>query len=73
MGVIICTYSAPVDVSNSNEGEVFALLVGCWELRLDGYNALIEGDYFSLLNGTWVMILIHGDWRTAPDRRGLPL
>lgn len=27
MGVIMCTYSAPVDVSNSNEGEVFALLV----------------------------------------------
>lgn len=47
MGAILCSYVGAVDLSNSNEAEVFALLVGCREFRrLDGYNALIEGDSF---------------------------
>lgn len=50
VGVIFCSYSGWVDVSNSNKAEVFALLVGCGELRrLGGHNALIEGGSFSAI------------------------
>lgn len=39
-----------VDVSESNEIEVFAMLVGCRELRrLGGHNAIIEVDSFSAI------------------------
>lgn len=36
-----------LESEDANEAEVFALLIGYWELlRLDGYKALIEDDSF---------------------------
>lgn len=37
-----------------NEAEVFALLIGYWELlRLDGYKAIIAGDSFLAIQWGW--------------------
>ena len=53
-GSLIRSWFGPVDSSNANEVEVFALLIECCELlKLDGYNAIIEGDFFSYSVGFW--------------------
>lgn len=63
MGVSLCTYSGPIDVSDPNEALVYAMLVGCQELKwLGGYVACIEGGILSLLfGGGQVKILTLGD------------
>lgn len=46
----LCNYSGLIKCIDSNGAEVFAVLMGWWELRkLDGYNAIIEGDSFSVI------------------------
>lgn len=47
MGNFLCTFSDPIEVYESNEVEVYAMLVGRRNLRTFGsYNAIIEGDSF---------------------------
>ena len=47
---IVRSFSGPVESSDTNEAEVFALLISCRELsRLGGVNATIEGDSFSTI------------------------
>ena len=49
-GTAIRKYSRPADSLNANEVEVFALLIGCLELlRLDDYNAILQGDSLSTI------------------------
>lgn len=50
LNYFLCTFSGPVEVSESIEPEVSAMLVGCRHLRMfGGYNAIIEGDYFFVI------------------------
>ena len=47
-GTIIRNFSVPVDCSDANKAELFALLIGCRELlRIGGLNPILEGDSFS--------------------------
>ena len=47
-GTVLRTFSGPVFCLDANEAKVYALLVGCHELRsLGGCKTIIEGDSFS--------------------------
>lgn len=49
-GQILCCYSGPVECTDSNGAEVFAMPMGCRELqKMGGLNAIIEGDSFSTI------------------------
>lgn len=63
-GSILCSYSRSVDVLESNEAAVFAMLVGCRELRrLGGQNAIVEGDSFTAIK--WGSGNVCYPWRMA--------
>lgn len=49
-GEILCSYFGPINCVDSNGVDIFAMLMGCRELRkLEGHNAIIEGDPFSAI------------------------
>lgn len=44
LGIVFCTFSWPVHVTNANEVEIYPLL-GCRELKaMNGVKAIIEGS-----------------------------
>lgn len=62
-GKVVRNFSEPVDTSDANEVEAFALLVGPWLLRLGGYKVHVEGDPFQLFRGGQGSLLILGGLR----------
>ena len=49
-GKIVKNFVGPVNCVDSNRAEMYALLVGCRELRqLGGFMQIIEGDSFSTI------------------------
>lgn len=63
---ILCTLSGLVECDDANGAEVFAMIMGCRELRkMEAINAIVEGDSFSAIqrgseNSTWPWRLM--DW-----------
>lgn len=48
LGQVLCNLSGPADCDDANRAEVYAMLIGCHELRkLEATNAMVEGDSFS--------------------------
>lgn len=49
-GKIVKNFAGPMNCVDFNGAEMYALLVGCRELRhLGGFHAIIEGDSFSAI------------------------
>lgn len=63
-GNVIRRFSGPLESSDANEIGVFALLVGCRELRtMGGYNFILEGNSFSAIQ--WGSGKSSYPWRLA--------
>lgn len=61
-GIVIRSFSGPMDSLDANGAEVFALLVGCRELlKLGGYNLFSKGILSRLFNGVRGSLLFLGD------------
>lgn len=63
-GTVVKKNSGPVSSLDSNGAEVYALLVGCCELRmLGGYNTIFGGGSFSAIQ--WCLGKSPFPWRLA--------
>ena len=63
-GNVLRSFSGPVYCLDANEAKVYALLVGCCELRsMGGCKAITEGDSFSAIQ--WGSGKIPYPWRLA--------
>lgn len=51
-GKVLCQLSGPIHCLDSNAVEVYAMLMGCWELpKLASVKAILEGDFFLQFSG----------------------
>lgn len=66
MGHPLCSYSGTMLVSESNEAEIYVMLVGCSRLKsLGGHNAIIEGDSFFAIQWGSRKAFVLRDWQTG--------
>lgn len=49
-GIVLCNLSGPVQCDDASGAEVYAKLMGWWELRkYEASSVIVEGDYFSAI------------------------